>query len=183
MMGVAAAPWILPRVATTPGVYDARKALGWACFFFGTIMLTLVTIAVFMRDYLMRAAGASIAAPPEWLRSLVTMRLAEISTRGIVGKVGLRRRRAVRLSPNSGDIELVTPQRRLPLERESGIDVFAVGIAFRREISKGRRTFERIAVLRFFLLSKRAARRRKRKNRENRPDTHDEITPLHAGDE
>lgn len=82
MMGVAAAPWILPRVATTPGVYEARKALGWACFFFGTIMLTAVTIAVFMRSYLMQAAGASIAAPPDWLRGLIPLRLAEISTRG-----------------------------------------------------------------------------------------------------
>ncbi len=82
MMGVAAAPWILPRVATTPGVYEARKALGWACFFFGSMMLTMITIAVFMRNYLMQAAGASIAAPPDWLRNLVTMRLAEISTRG-----------------------------------------------------------------------------------------------------
>ncbi len=82
MMGVAAAPWVLPRVATTPGVYEARKALGWACFFFGVVMLTAVTIAVFMRHYLMQAAGASIAAPPEWLRSLVTLRLAEMSTRG-----------------------------------------------------------------------------------------------------
>lgn len=82
MMGVASAPWILPRIATTPGVYEARKALGWACFFFGTIMLTTLTVAVFMRDYLMQAVGGSIAAPPEWLRNLITMRLAEVSTRG-----------------------------------------------------------------------------------------------------
>ncbi|KUO53896.1 MAG: sodium:solute symporter [Alphaproteobacteria bacterium BRH_c36] len=82
MMGVAAAPWILPRIATTPGVYEARKALGWACFFFGSIMLTLITIAVFMREYLMQAAGSSIAAPPDWLRDLVTQRFAQISTRG-----------------------------------------------------------------------------------------------------
>lgn len=82
MMGVAAAPWVLPRVATTPGVYEARKALGWATFFFGSLMITAVTIAVFMRHYLMQAAGASIAAPPEWLRSLITLRMAEMSTRG-----------------------------------------------------------------------------------------------------
>jgi cation/acetate symporter len=82
MMGVAAAPWVLPRVATTPGVYEARKALGWATFFFGSLMITAVTIAVFMRHYLMQAAGASIASPPEWLRSLITLRMAEMSTRG-----------------------------------------------------------------------------------------------------
>lgn len=87
MMGVASAPWILPRIATTPGVYEARKALGWACFFFGTMMLTLVTIAVFMRDYLMQAVGSSIAAPPEWLRSLITTHFVEVSTRG--NKIGV----------------------------------------------------------------------------------------------
>ncbi len=82
MMGVAAAPWVLPRVATTPGVYEARKTLGWACFFFGLVMVTAVTIAVFMRHYLMEAAGSSIAAPPSWLGNLVSHRLAEMSTRG-----------------------------------------------------------------------------------------------------
>jgi len=86
MMGVAAAPWVLPRIATTPGVYEARKALGWACVFFGAMMLTAITIAVFMRDYLMQAVGTSIAAPPDWLRTLVAGRLAEVSTRG--NKIG-----------------------------------------------------------------------------------------------
>lgn len=82
MMGVAAAPWVLPRVATTPGVYEARKSLGWACFFFGSILVTAITIAAFMRQYLMQAVGGSIAAPPEWLRNLVAVRLAEMNTRG-----------------------------------------------------------------------------------------------------
>lgn len=82
MMGIASAPWALPRVATTPGVYEARKTLGWACFFFGGIMITAITIAAFMRHYLMEAVGGSIAAPPEWLRNLITVRLAEMNTRG-----------------------------------------------------------------------------------------------------
>lgn len=81
MMGVAAAPWALPRVATTPGVYEARKTLGWACFFFGVMMLTAVTVSVFLRHYLMEASNASIASPPEWLRTLVGLRLADLATR------------------------------------------------------------------------------------------------------
>ncbi|MCH9806133.1 MAG: sodium:solute symporter [Alphaproteobacteria bacterium] len=107
MMGVAAAPWVLPRVATTPGVYDARKALGWATFFFGTIMLTAVTVAVFMRHYLMQAAGASIAAPPEWLRSLVNLRLAEMATRGnrlSVGDVAIDRDSVVIALPHAAGL-------------------------------------------------------------------------------
>jgi len=82
MAGVAAAPWLLPRVATAPGVYEARKSLGWATFFFGLIMLTTATVAVFMRDYLMEVPGTSIAAPPDWLRYVIGERFGEISTRG-----------------------------------------------------------------------------------------------------
>ncbi|MDX2287409.1 MAG: sodium:solute symporter [Hyphomicrobiaceae bacterium] len=82
MMGLAAAPWLLPRIAMSPGVYDARKSLGWATFFFGLMMLTAATIAVFMRGYLMKLAGVSIASPPEWLTVLSQQGFAEVATRG-----------------------------------------------------------------------------------------------------
>lgn len=82
MAGVAAAPWLLPRMATAPGVYEARKSLGWATFFFGIIMLTCATVAVFMRHYLLDVVGVSIASPPQWLAALSTEGFAEIGTRG-----------------------------------------------------------------------------------------------------
>lgn len=82
MAGVAAAPWLLPRMATAPGVYEARKALGWATFFFGIVMLTCATVAVFMRHYLLDVVGVSIAAPPQWLAALSSEGFAEIGTRG-----------------------------------------------------------------------------------------------------
>ncbi|MDX2258976.1 MAG: sodium:solute symporter [Hyphomicrobiaceae bacterium] len=82
MAGVAAAPWLLPRLATAPGVYEARKSLGWATFFFGLAMLTCATIAVFMRSYLGQVAGASIAAPPAWLAEMGAQGFAEVATRG-----------------------------------------------------------------------------------------------------
>lgn len=82
MAGVAAAPWLLPRMATAPGIYEARKSLGWATFFFGIIMLTCATVAVFMRHYLLDVVGVSIAAPPQWLASLNAEGFAEIGTRG-----------------------------------------------------------------------------------------------------
>ena len=71
MAGIAAAPWLLPRVAATPGVYEARKSLGWATLLFGIVILTLASIAVFMRDYL--ADIATAAGPvriPEWLAAM-----------------------------------------------------------------------------------------------------------------
>ncbi len=80
--GVASAPWLLPRVTMTPGVYETRKALGWATVFFGLVMLTVASISVFMRDYLMDIVA--VAAPtevPDWLRSLTELGLAQIDTR------------------------------------------------------------------------------------------------------
>lgn len=66
--GTAAAPWLLPRVAATPGVYEARKSLGWATVFFGITMLTLSSIAVFMRDFSLDAVTSDRIGPlPQWL--------------------------------------------------------------------------------------------------------------------
>jgi cation/acetate symporter len=52
LSGIASAPWLLPRVAGTPGVYETRKSLGWATLLFGISMLTISSVAIFMRDYL-----------------------------------------------------------------------------------------------------------------------------------
>ncbi|MDX2307899.1 MAG: sodium:solute symporter [Hyphomicrobium sp.] len=80
LAGVAAAPWLLPRLASTPGVYEARKTLGWATFTFGISMLTAASIAVFFRDYVMDVISApGPAAVPAWLSELVTRGLATIN--------------------------------------------------------------------------------------------------------
>lgn len=71
LSGLASAPWLLPRVAGTPGVYEARKSLGWATLLFGIAMLTIGSIAVFMRDYLTDIVTA--AGPvrfPQWFETL-----------------------------------------------------------------------------------------------------------------
>lgn len=67
LAGIASSPWLLQRVASTPGVYEARKSLGWATLLFGIAMLTIASIAVFMRDYLTDIVTA--VGPvrfPEW---------------------------------------------------------------------------------------------------------------------
>ncbi|NJR41773.1 MAG: sodium:solute symporter, partial [Akkermansiaceae bacterium] len=82
MAGVAAAPWLLPRVATAPGVYEARKSLGWATFLFGLIMLTVSAVAVFMRDAVLDVVNVDgFAQVPDWLSQLVALGRAEIETR------------------------------------------------------------------------------------------------------
>lgn len=66
--GVATAPWLLPRVAASPGVYEARKALGWATAFAGLAMLTVSSVAVFMRDFVLDTVMSERVGPlPDWL--------------------------------------------------------------------------------------------------------------------
>jgi cation/acetate symporter len=77
MAGVAAAPWLLPRVATSPGVYEARKSLGWATVVFGIVMMSLATTAVFLRLLVMELAAAQTTAVPAWLKHLEALRFAD----------------------------------------------------------------------------------------------------------
>ena len=83
MMGVAACPWLLPRIATTPGVYQARKSLGWATLLFGILMLTAASIAVFARMMLFESTVTG--AIPEWLRLLATMGYADVDVKPLAG--------------------------------------------------------------------------------------------------
>lgn len=66
--GIAAAPWLLPRVAAAPGVYEARKSLGWATVVFGFTLLTVSSVAVFMRDFVLDVVMTERVGPlPKWL--------------------------------------------------------------------------------------------------------------------
>ncbi|MGA7116754.1 MAG: sodium:solute symporter, partial [Hyphomicrobium sp.] len=81
--GVASAPWLLPRLAAAPGVYEARKTLGWATFIFGFAMLTAASVAVFMRDYLMDLiVTPGPAVVPPWLAELAKRGFASITETG-----------------------------------------------------------------------------------------------------
>ncbi len=74
LTGVAASPWLLPRVTMTPGVYETRKSLGWATVFFGLTMLTAASISVFMRDFIMDVVkDGSPARLPDWMQELVRL--------------------------------------------------------------------------------------------------------------
>jgi cation/acetate symporter len=101
MMGVAASPWLLPRITTAPGVYHARKSLGWATVVFGFVMLTAASVAVFTRALLLESTVAGTV--PEWVRQLAAMGFAEIDAkaaaaaiagetpRSILNQIGLER--------------------------------------------------------------------------------------------
>ncbi|MEQ1716304.1 MAG: sodium:solute symporter [Hyphomicrobium sp.] len=77
--GLASAPWLLPRVAATPSVYEARKSLGWATVLFGLVMLTISSLAVFMRDYVLDIVMSErVGALPGWLSELVRLGFATV---------------------------------------------------------------------------------------------------------
>ena len=81
MAGLASAPWLLPRVSATPGVHEARKSLGWATFIFGVLVLTMTSVAAFMRAPLMELVLSSEPGNiPTWLRDVLSAGLAEITT-------------------------------------------------------------------------------------------------------
>lgn len=95
MCGVAAAPWLLPRVVCTPGIYETRKSAGWAIVFCGLVMLTAASVAVFMRDIVMdQIVGRVPGGVPDWFRQMAEAGLAGL--RGNpptiqVGHVGFKR--------------------------------------------------------------------------------------------
>lgn len=81
MAGLAAAPWLLPRVSTTPGVHEARKSLGWATFIFGVLVLTMTSIAAYMRAPIMDLVLSSEPGQlPGWLEMLRSYGLVEIQS-------------------------------------------------------------------------------------------------------
>lgn len=79
--GIAAAPWLLPRVAAAPGVYEARKSLGWAVVLFGVLFLTMSAAAVFLRDSALDAVSSDrIGPPPKWLFDAAQERFVAFDT-------------------------------------------------------------------------------------------------------
>ena len=80
MAGVAASPWLLPRVTMTPGVYETRKSLGWATVFFGLIMLTAAAVSVYMRDFVMDIVkDGPPASLPDWMTRLIELGFARVN--------------------------------------------------------------------------------------------------------
>jgi len=95
LTGFAASPWLLPRVSATPGVYEARKSLGWATVIYGVVMLTLVAIAIFMRHYIFEAV---LVPQPDgvapWLKPLIAhgyVKLDSESSRVLVTTLFMKR--------------------------------------------------------------------------------------------
>lgn len=77
--GVAASPSLLARPGTTPGVYEARKSLGWAILVCGVILLTLPAVAIFLRTLLLdQVIGQPVDRLPAWFQSLQQVGIARV---------------------------------------------------------------------------------------------------------
>ena len=80
-LGIACAPWLLPRCGTTVGVYEARKSIGWTVFFVGIITLTLSALAIFMRNFVMQdLVGQTVNTLPEWFDVVAATGKAAVAT-------------------------------------------------------------------------------------------------------
>ncbi len=77
--GLAALPVVLNRAGTTTTVYDSRKSAGWAVLTLVFMLLTLASIAGFLRSYVVEevvdAAGDQL---PQWFQSLQQLGWASV---------------------------------------------------------------------------------------------------------
>ena len=93
--GIAASPVLLPRAGTTPGVYDARKSLGWAVLVAGVVLLTLPAVAVYVRFLLFeQVIGQSPEQLPAWFQILQQAGIAQVEpgTQPVsLGRLGFER--------------------------------------------------------------------------------------------
>lgn len=82
MAGIAGSPGLLARTVTAPSVYEARKSIGWSVFVAGLVIMTMSTVAVFLREALM---SDLIGLPPERLPSAVR-RMVDLGLAGLDGR-------------------------------------------------------------------------------------------------
>lgn len=80
--GVAASPVLLARSGTTPGVYEARKSLGWAVLVAGIVVLTLSAAAVFLRFLFVDQLVGTVADHlPAWFATLRELGAASVDSK------------------------------------------------------------------------------------------------------
>lgn len=80
--GLAGSPALLSRAGTTPGVYEARKSVGWAVLVTGLVLMTLPAIGVYLRSLVI---GQVVGQPgdrlPVWFQALQQAGIAQIESK------------------------------------------------------------------------------------------------------
>jgi cation/acetate symporter len=78
--GIAASPSLLARINPAPGIYEARKSIGWAVLITGILLLTLPAMAVFLRSLLLdQVVGQPVDRLPDWFKALQEAGIARIA--------------------------------------------------------------------------------------------------------
>lgn len=87
--GIAASPTLLSRCGTTPGVYEARKSLGWAVLVTGIVLMTLPAVAVYLRYLVLdQVVGQPAGALPGWFQMLQQAGIARVDGKAQVVTLG-----------------------------------------------------------------------------------------------
>jgi cation/acetate symporter len=86
--GIAGSPALLSRTGTTPGVYEARKSLGWAVLVIGLVLLTLPAVSVYLRALVVeQVAGHPGDRLPVWFQLLQQAGIAKIEAKTQIVKL------------------------------------------------------------------------------------------------
>jgi cation/acetate symporter len=86
--GIAASPTLLARSGTTPGVYEARKSLGWAVLVVGIVLLTLPAVAVHLRAFMLeQVVGQPGDRLPVWFQLLQQTGIAKVEAKTQIVKL------------------------------------------------------------------------------------------------
>ena len=95
--GLAALPAVLNRAGTTKTVYESRKSAGWAVLTAAFMLMTLASIAGFMRGYVAeQIAGAAGDRLPLWFQSLQQLGFASVAkTSAAITLDGVRMQRDI----------------------------------------------------------------------------------------
>jgi cation/acetate symporter len=87
--GIAASPALLGRSGATPGVYEARKSLGWAVLVAGIVLLTLPAVAVYLRALMVeQVVGQQGDRLPVWFQVLQQAGIAQIEAKTQLVRLG-----------------------------------------------------------------------------------------------
>jgi len=90
MAGTAVSPSLLPRSATAPTVYEARKAFGWTVLIAGVLITTMSTIAVLLRSQLLTdLVSQPVDRLSDMMKPLIDLGLAGIDGQARAGSINV----------------------------------------------------------------------------------------------
>ncbi len=91
MAGIATLPSLLIRASTTPGVFEARKSVGWGIFLLGIVLISAPAYAVFVKLIVLKdLVGATIDQLPGWAQALINSGIIVIKDNNQDLKLGIR---------------------------------------------------------------------------------------------